>query len=759
MKYRPLFSLALTHALLVTVAGQQPTPTQTPAPDDVVRITTNLVQVDAAVTDKKGRPVTDLRAEDFELYEDGRPQKITNFSFVSVGSDGPPSFERAKAAARPPRSSEVVAPVPPVRLRPEQVQRTVALVVDDLGLSFESMHFVRGALRKFVDEQMQPRDLVAIIRTGAGVGALQQFTSDKRLLYAAIDRVKWNSRGRSGIAAFSPLEDSPLDDFNKRPGGADNGTAPAAPTNPGSRTDREREARERYNDFKDDVFSVGTLGALNYIIRGLRTLPGRKSVVLLSDTMAIFDSNAQGNLRTIQALRRLTDLANRASVVIYTIDPRGLAPLNLTAADNTTTSTRLSDGTVVRANSGAALMQSLSQRTLDLWKSQEGLKYLALETGGFFVTNNNDVSQGIQRALDASKDYYLIGYRPDETTFDPQTGRRRYHEISLRVKRPGLIVRTRTGFFGISNEKAQPVGRTIQEQLMAAITTPFASGDIDLRLTSVFLNEPESGSFMRSLIYVNAKSLAFQEQVDGSYRATVDVLAMTFDDSGMPVDRRSRTQEIVVPRGEYRAALDRGLTFGINLPVKTPGAFQLRIAVRDSGSRRVGSANQYIEVPDVRKDRLTLSGIYLAERHEADNVLPTASRGTVGASDNRKDDKAGDGQNVERDPQSGPAVRRFRTGALVDYGYEVYNAHLDKNTRRPQLQSQVRLFRDNQLVFSGRVLDLNGQPDSKRLVALGRLPLGSNLPPGDYVLQVIVTDPLAKEKNRVASQWIDFEIR
>jgi VWFA-related protein len=749
MKNRSILSFILANTLYIAASAQTPSPSPKPAqnPEDVVRITTNLVQVDAAVTDKKGKPVTDLKAEDFEVYEDGRPQKITNFSFVSVGSA---IASPSPAAAR--RPSEPGTPVPTVRLRPEQVQRTVALVVDDLGLSFESMHFVRGALSKFVDEQMQPGDLVAIIRTGAGVGALQQFTSDKRLLHAAIDRVKWNSRGRAGIAAFAPIEDSPLDAFNKRPrdGGAE--TVPA-PINPGMKIDPEKYARDRYNDFKDDVFSVGTLGALNYIIRGLRTLPGRKSVVLLSDTMAIFDSNGEGNFRTIQALRRLTDLANRASVVIYTIDPRGLPPLNLMAADNTSALTTLGDGAYARANSGPGLMQSLNQRTLDLWKSQEGLKYLALETGGFFVTNNNDVSLGIKRALDASKNFYLIGYRPDESTFE--SGRRRYHEVSVKVKRPGVLVRTRTGFFGISNEEARPLRRTTEEQLMAAITTPFASSDIDLRLTSIFLNEAPFGSFMRSFIFVNGKSLTFKEQADGSFRAAVDVLAMTFDDGGIPVDRRSRAQDIVVPREQYQAALDRGLIFGINLPVKTPGAFQLRIGVRDSGSGRVGSANQYIEVPDLNKGRVTLSGLYLAE-HEAGSNSPANSTANDSEAKREKDVE---GRIDQRDPQSGPAVRRFNPAAMIDYGFEVYNAHLDKGSRRPQLQSQVRLFRDNQLVFSGRVMDLNGQLDSKRLVAFGRLQLDPKFQPGDYILQVVVTDALAKEKNRIATQWIDFEIK
>jgi VWFA-related protein len=277
----------------------QPQHDKAPSKEDVVRITSNLVQIDVTVTDKKGQPVPDLKDGDFEIYEDGRPQQITNLSFVSLGAatrtslatNSSPTTNRTGAKT----ASEDVAPAPPERLRPEDVRRTIALVVDDLGLSFESVHFVRQALRNFVDEQMQPGDLAAIIRTGAGVGALQQFTSDKRLLYAAIERVKWNSRGRGGVAAFAPIEDSPLDDLRKRPS-ADGEPAPQSEATKG---DLERNARAAYNDFKESIYSVGTLGALNYVVRGLRELPGRKSVVLMSDSIALFDLNDSNNFRTV----------------------------------------------------------------------------------------------------------------------------------------------------------------------------------------------------------------------------------------------------------------------------------------------------------------------------------------------------------------------------------------------------------------------------------------------------------------------------
>ncbi|HVQ27186.1 MAG TPA: VWA domain-containing protein, partial [Planctomycetota bacterium] len=141
-------------------------------------MTLSLVQVDAVVTDKSGRHVTDLTAADFEIFEDGRRQEITHCSYVAIPA----------LPAPPPRPADPALPAPPVptRIRPDRVRRTIALVVDDLGLSFRSTIEVREALRKFVDEQMEPGDLVAIVRTRGGIGALQQFTVDKEQLRAAI---------------------------------------------------------------------------------------------------------------------------------------------------------------------------------------------------------------------------------------------------------------------------------------------------------------------------------------------------------------------------------------------------------------------------------------------------------------------------------------------------------------------------------------------------------------------------------------------
>jgi VWFA-related protein len=296
---------------------------QPPAGQTTIRTNVNVVQIDAIVTDAKDRQVTDLKAGDFEILQDGKPQVITNFSYISIKPGG-----TRNVPAAVPKGTLVPPPSPPVAVKPNQVRRTVALVVDDLGLSFASIAQVRSALKRFVDERMEPGDLVAILRTGAGMGALQQFTADKRMLHAAIDRVRYNALGRVGVSPFAPIQPKASilaagDDRNPAPDAAAAFQAASAGLDPKG-SDEERET----------YFSIGTLGALRYVVDGLRELPGRKSLILFTENMRLFNSEGS-NDRVMGSVRRLTDAANRSSVVINTIDPRGLQTLSLTAADDT----------------------------------------------------------------------------------------------------------------------------------------------------------------------------------------------------------------------------------------------------------------------------------------------------------------------------------------------------------------------------------------------------------------------------------------
>jgi VWFA-related protein len=741
LKRNYLLAVLLITQLSSGALGQQPLPTaspspapqekplsdevQKPDPDDVVRITTNLVQVDAVVTDKNGKVVTDLKPEEIRIMEDGRQQKITNFSYNVTETPAAPAAKEKTIAV-----DKNAPAAPPTRLKPEDIRRTIAIVVDDLGLSFESTHFVRSALKKFVDEQMQTGDLVAIIRTGGGMGALQQFTSDKRQLYAAIERVKWNSVGRSGIGAFAPLQ----------------------PPTPGDHGPEIDAMNEELNQFREDMFSVGTLGAVSYVVKGLRQLPGRKSILLVSDGFRIFNQeDSTRNYLALEKLRRLVDEAGRASVVIYTMNATGLQTLGLTAADD--------------PGSGD-VQEMLNSRRNAAFENQGGLDFLAQQTGGIAIKNNNDLSGGIRRVLEDQKGFYLIGYRPDNATFDPRTGRRTFHKLSLKITRPGkFTVRMRNGFYGVTDEDRRgPVPRTLAQQLLSALTSPFGSTGVHLQLTTLFANDPKAGSIMRSMLHIDGHDLTFTTEANGMHKCVFDVLAMTFGDNGIPVDQSGRTYTLQLPDALYKLAQRDGLVYYVTVPIKKPGAYQLRISLRDSSTERIGSASQFVEVPDLKKNRLALSGIVLrGERPGERSTVAAGGPNPAAAADPAQQANSPDPeQNVadQQNPEASPAVRHFKRGMLMDYLFMIYNARLDKATNKTQLVSQIRLFRDGQPVFTGKENPLNfsGAVDPKRVVSGGGLQLGTDLGPGEYVLQIIIKDMLADEKHRTVTQWMDFEI-
>jgi VWFA-related protein len=699
-------------ALLVacaTISAQNPVSSepQEPPPDTIIRINVNLVQIDAVVTDSQGKPVTDLKADDFQILQDNKGQHISNFAYISTRAAADTSTPvRAPA---PVKGKVVAPPPPPSTLKPSQVRRTIALVVDDLGLSFDSVARVRSSLKKFVDQQMQPGDLVAIIRSGAGIGALQQFTTDKRVLYAAIDRVKFNSFGRVGVSSFAPL-------------GSDNGTGSA-------------EADER----RYEIFSVGTLGAVGYVVQGLRELPGRKSVILFSENLKLFTRGGL-NQEIMDNMRHLIDRANRASVVIYSIDPRGLQTTSLTAADDTS---RMNPRQIARVP---------MQRAAEEINSREGMVMLAHDTGGLFMYNTNDIDGALRKVVEDGGGYYLIGYHPDASTFDPKTGEFRYHNIKVKVKRPGLTVRTRQGFYGQSDRQNRPsVPQTRQGELLHALSSPFGASDIHVRLTPFFTTSPQFGSFVSGILYIEPQGLTFTDEPEGLHKATLDVLAVTFGDNGQPIDSSDRTFTLTMKEGGYQDTLKNGLFYNFRQPVKKPGAYQVRIALRDSATGKVGSASQFIEVPDVSKGHLTLSTLVMKSL-PPEAPTEAAKSANPGAGE--------EGQVHETDAQGSPGVRIFKPGTAILYGYQVLNAQPGPD-KQAALEAQTRLFRDGKEFYVGKPMELSSaqQPDVKHLVEGGSLKLGPGLAPGDYVLQVVVSDKLAKDKYNTASQWIDFEVK
>jgi len=724
--------------------------------DDVVRITTNLVQVDAVVT-KNGKLVTDLKPEDFEILEDGRPQEITHFSYVSnVPADSVASSNLAVAPSPKHKRAPAVVPPPivPAAVLPHDARRTVALVVDDLGVGFESMAVLRQQMRKFLDEQLQPNDLVAIIRTGGEVGALQQFTTDRRMLHSALEHMKWNPCSRAGTGFFSSMENwcgQPTQSL------------------------------------------MATFSSLRFILHGMRDLPGRKSMVIFSDDLPIrqqeegpltnpyaglredypglipnsidYDRSidpgnatqaadtALDNSTSLTAnLDRIIELAIRGSVVIYAVDSRGLqstgatavdsvpggAALSNTKADRTGISTEnlsMTGGNLSMIQMNESIMRT---RSASLIQGRMGAQSISSRTGGFAVFNSNDL--GFARIMNDQQGYYLIGYRPREETFN-----RKFHHIKVRVKPRGMTVRTRQGFYGVNDEEARPLQPKIVDRINQALISPFVANDITVQLTSFFANDPASGPQLHSILFFDPRNLTFIDQPDGTHEARFDLNIIIFGDNGRIVGRQMQKITFRVGAKRYDRALHEGVVYPFDLPVQQPGTFQFRVAILDKNSSQIGSAGQVVEVPNLKNKQLALSGI--VARDEATLRSRTVANEAMPAEDNDL---------ISR----GPALRRFHRGSTLNLAYEVYNARLDQATSLPQLTTQLRLYRDGKPIYMGipKQLEIAGQRDLQRITANARLQLGTELPPGEYVAQIVVEDQLAKEKHRTTTQWIDFEV-
>ncbi len=687
MKLAPAvaFSLAIAPAL----AQPQPAP--------VFRVGVDLVQVDVVVTDGKGSVVPGLKAEDFEIRENGRVQTITHFEYVST--------EAAPGRLEPP-PGPAGAP-PSVRsaqgIKKEEVRRVIVLVVDDFSLSFQGALRARKALLQFIDDELRPGDLAAVVRLGGGMGFLQQLTTDKTVLRMAAEQI--------GVRLdWAPLYSD---------------VAEATP---------EVAARQPASDQLD---RLGTqLRALAFVADALRTFPGRKSMIVVSERMSIRALIADQLGRDAEEhVRRLAEAANRASVAIYGIDTR-----NRETAFQGPIWDPVSLG--VRRPPAAhrlrAVSPGLSQERMHL------LLALADETGGRVFLNQSRAELALRDIEKELRGYYLIGYAPDESTFRRKPSD--LHRIKVRVKRPGLAVRTRRGFLAVTDaDRERERQASFAEPTLDALLSPFARSDLAVRLTSMFGHDPTQGSVLRSFVHVDVSDLPLTPDADGVVRLRPELSAIVFGDNGVVLGRKAVAAAVDVRPERLETFKRAGAVLDFTVPAAKPGSYQLRVAVREPASGRLGTAQQMVEVPPLRRDRLTLSGIVLAGRPEA-------------------------AEDADGDSDATPAVRRFRPGADVDYALVAYGGDEDAG-RRPRLSTELRLHRLGDDLGQARVIEATPMsiavgsatkpPHSKPVHAAalaGHFRLPDDAVPGEYALEVVIGGQLASGKHASASQWVGLEV-
>lgn len=727
-----LVSLAV--ALIVPLQAQQQTQ---PQPDDVVRITSNLVQMDAVVTGKDGKPITDLTVADFEVLQDGKSQKIVSVSYVNTDITDQ-SIERKKTDQKAPPAP---AP-PPIRMQPGNIGRVLTFVVDDgnCAASQTGITASRQALEKFVNEQMRPDDSVAIYRTRSGSSVLQQLTSDKAQLMKVVRQIRWYPpRGMCANEATGDV-------FDKARSNTTSKTRDRVPVN--FESEMDRASRSRIENRARDNQVVGLIGVLSYITRGLQRVAGRKTVFLLSDGIPLFATSSElkgadnSPIATMKmgdssgVMRDLIDSANRASVVFNTIDVRGvLNPFGeISARDEF-------DGVGGRRGDTNAISKLGVARAAAISNSQSGMSYLANETGGRFYDDAGDLSVPLRRALSLEKGYYLIGYQPDAETFKSK----RFNKIEIKVKRPDTSVRSRSGFLGITEASLHAPSISGESELYDAIAAPLPKAGLNLQLTAFFANTGTEGSFVRTLVYVDGEQVSFVDEPNGTKKAVFDVVAVTLNEKNVVVDEFNKTHSLSFSAEYIDMVKQDGLIYSADIPVKQPGAYNFRVAIRDVNSKLIGSAGQQIDVPDLLKDGLVLSELVLGEVVVKDGtpVMPSIAKAENGF--------------VAGNDDSSAAIRRFQPGAILSYSYRIFNAQLDKATRQPKITVQVKLYREGQLITEGaaEAAKFEAQTDMTRISDRGYLRLPAETLGGGYALQIIIKD---LHSNKTTSQSIDFEV-
>jgi VWFA-related protein len=745
-------------------AQQQTRPTASEQEDEVVRITTELVQTDVAVFDKQGRFVDDLRPEQFELQVNGKTQAITFFERVHAGSRG----EEAQLAAVRTRGlapDGTAGPNPAVGSEP--AGRLIFFFVDDLHLSSASIARARTALQRYVEQAMNPNDQVAIVSASGQIGFLQQLTDNPSVLRAAINRLGYKGTtdaygGKTQISEY--MASQVLDSGNRElyayllestkleqqmgPGSrhGDHTLAASYSAAPHLRN-RLRQVRSQGR-----MATAGTLDALQSLMLSSATLPGRKLVFFLSDGFLLNERSAGAN----KTLRGVTQMAAQAGVVVYTMN---LQETNFGPGSSVDASTN--DYIDLSARRAATAFGETSA-------VKEPLRIIADQTGGRAIFNSDSIEESVRQAIAETADYYLLAWRPDSPEL---------REVGARLKvsvkgHPEWRVRLRAAAFsfttsgrestqqtarteplretraavsesvGASKEKAAGTDgakatetklndnqKSNDEELLAALGSLYPLRGLPVALSAGYLDTGEQGTVLNISMQLGRAAFDF-DSAGERRKALVDVAGAAIDDRGQ---FGSFKQLLTITPETAGGDGSQPVVWHQRLRLK-PGLYQVRVALRDRATGRVGSAMQWVEIPDLSKGGFALSSIFLGERN-----LQTAPAGQE---------------------LSGPRAvavdvdRRFvRTSALRFQTY-VYNAARANGPDGREVQLQARVLRGATPLITTQSFKVPVAADPARLPFWSELSL-EQLTPGHYVLQLTATD---RTNNRTAVERVGFYV-
>jgi VWFA-related protein len=561
MRVETKLGRATTAALAVWLAvsnlmAQQP---QKPSqPGYVVRVSTEIVLVNVIARDKRGNLIRDLKKEDFTVYEDGQKQQLTSFDFENVDqllTAGAAGTTVTGAAGNGGLLGAGQNPTLEARDR-----RLMLLFFDFSAMEPDEIDRAVNAGKKYVQANMQPADMVALVSLATNMRLDLDFTDDKAKI----------------LASLSAYNDSEGQGFESGTTGSSEGTAETSGAYTADDTD--------YNTFSADR----KLLALQSILEAMGKIPQKKSLIYFSNGIS------QSGVDNQSALRAATAAAVKANVSIYPVDVRGLSAF---PPGGQAQSASLHGQS---AYSGASVLNDLNGNA----SSQETLYTLAADTGGKAFMDTNDFAGVFQQVQKDTSAYYVLGYTSSNHLKDG-----RFRRLKVQVNRGDVKLEYRSGYYaGRDFEHMKQADR--EQQLEDELVAELPQTDVAVYAGTAYFRQDDSHYYLGVSLVVPGSQIPFVQEKDKD-NATIDIIGQVQEGGRFPVGRLRDTVKLAVDSAQQVRRKNVQYNTGF---VLAPGSYHLKFIVRESRTGRMGSFEADVRIPDLRKTPLRMSSVVLSSQ-------------------------------------------------------------------------------------------------------------------------------------------------
>jgi VWFA-related protein len=640
-----------------------------PQDDDVVKVSSNLVNLDVIVKDKKGKTINDLKAEDFTIYENGVAQKLA-------------FFDSTLAEGNAASTSAVVSPQPKTRAFEGLPRNIISLVLD--GQTTEGVNFkqLQDGITKYIQDRITENDSVALFAISGGLQLIQPFTQDKTKLFSAVER----AYGSTTVSKAAEQQQLSGDIAARRDRLTTLGAGTIDTAAGGSAAAEAmitQHVLEQYIQLRSALSVQQTrpiLAGLAAICEGLRPIPGKKTLVMFSQGFVAPEALDWQVQSTI-------DIANRANVAIYIIDSSGLrggTPQSSALVPSSALSgisAATSQESRIRAGAGESVFDVSRQEGLN--RQQDLLYRISGDTGGQFIKNTNDIASGLDRIDSEIRSRYTLSYRSTDPNFDGS-----FRKIKIEVRRAGANVVGRQGYYAI------PAGQVIpfspeDRKLLARFATIEANSTLPLSLELNHFRTKQGNYIVPVSIEIPPAAVTFGGKGD-KQRLELEVLGVVRaagDDKIL--SRIGGNFDVPLTAKQYESISNDKIFYRQDMQLET-GRYTIDLLVKDRLSGKIGARRTNIELPAENSEFFATAAV-LSRHAEPVRLQPGST------------DVFAEG-NVQIRPSPS---REFRPTDNLIIFFKLYNAGVANDTRRPLVKVILTLNKEGSPVVKPIAYELS----------------------------------------------------